>query len=116
MKNNIRFIFCLSLSVLLAAPAAAANEETTAFNELKAQADRGSSAAQYALAEKFAQGDGAPQDYVRAHKWFNLAAALGHENARQSRDLFSELMTPKQIAEAQKLARNWFAQHRGGEK
>ena len=46
-------------------------------------------------------------DYVSAHMWLNLAAAGGHDNAREARDSVAELMTRAQIAEAQRRAREW---------
>ncbi len=52
-------------------------------------------------------GLGVTQDYVRAHKWFNIAAARGYADAAKSRDMVAKLMTPAQIAEAQRLAREW---------
>ncbi len=55
----------------------------------------------------YSAGDGVPQDYVKAHLWFNLAAAQGNEDARELRDLWAKKMTPEQIAEAQRLAREW---------
>jgi hypothetical protein len=39
--------------------------------------------------------------------WFNFAASFGVEIAQKDRDRLSERMTPTQIAEAQKLAREW---------
>ena len=48
-----------------------------------------------------------PQDYVLAHMWFNLAASGGYKNANSNRDNVAGEMTPEQIAEAQKLAREW---------
>jgi hypothetical protein len=48
-----------------------------------------------------------PQDIVLAHMWSNLAAAQGNEPARGNRDLFASRMTPDQLAEAQRLAREW---------
>ena len=48
-----------------------------------------------------------PQDYVRAHMWFNLSAAQGNQDAAKNRDNIAKRMTPAQIAEAQKLAREW---------
>jgi TPR repeat protein len=60
------------------------------------------------------KGQGVPQDYVQAHMWYNLAAsrfsaseAEGRNSAVEFRDLTAALMTPAQIAEAQKLAREW---------
>jgi TPR repeat protein len=45
------------------------------------------------------------QDYVEAHKWFNLAADRGILNAAGNRDWLAKKMTPAQIAEAQRRAR-----------
>ena len=47
------------------------------------------------------------QDYVQAHKWFNLAAAQGNLSAAGNRDWLAKKMTPDQLAEAQRLAREW---------
>jgi hypothetical protein len=55
----------------------------------------------------YAKGQGVPQDYMQAHKWFNLAAVSGSENALKNREIVAGLMTPGQIAEAQKLASEW---------
>ncbi len=52
------------------------------------------------------KGEGVPQDYVEAHKWLNLAAAKDSQHAK-ARDLAAAKMTREQIAEAQRLAREW---------
>ena len=46
-------------------------------------------------------------DYVSAHMWFSLAAAQGHAFAEMFLRDTADKMTPDQIAEAQKLAREW---------
>jgi hypothetical protein len=43
--------------------------------------------------------------------WFILAAAQGHENAQKNEDIAASLFTPDQIAEAQRMAREWMAKH-----
>ena len=59
----------------------------------------------------YADGEGVPQDYVQAHKWFNLAAAsvpaAYREALVEARDDVAARMTPLQIVEAQRLAREW---------
>jgi TPR repeat protein len=55
----------------------------------------------------YAQGQGVPQDYVLAHTWFNLSAMQDHQQAITNRDITVRRMIPAQIAEAQKLAREW---------
>jgi uncharacterized protein len=63
--------------------------------------------AQLYLGIMYAEGRGVPQDYVRAHMWFSLAAARGEQRAIKTLDMAERRMTPAQIAEAQKLARDW---------
>jgi len=46
-------------------------------------------------------------DLIEAHKWFNLAASKGHEEASWCRADISEEMTAREIAEAQRRARQW---------
>ncbi len=70
-------------------------------------AEQGNVAAQTFLGNMYKTGRGVTQDYVQAHMWFNLVAAKGEETARKGRDLVAEKMTPAQIAEAQRLAREW---------
>jgi hypothetical protein len=41
--------------------------------------------------------------------WFNLAAAQGHADAVNNRDVIATKMSPEQLAEAQKLARECLA-------
>jgi uncharacterized protein len=70
-------------------------------------AEQGFAAAQTHLGVMYEEGRGVPQDYVEAHKWWNLAAAQGNADAVKNRDIVAKRMTPAQIAEAQKLAREW---------
>jgi len=56
----------------------------------------------------YAMGRGVQDDYVQAYLWFSLAAAQGHDSARNFRDnVLAEWITPAQLAEAQRLAREW---------
>ena len=59
----------------------------------------------------YANGLGVPQDYVLSHMWLNLAAASGETDGTKLREICERLMTPDQIAEAQRLAREWVAAH-----
>lgn len=63
----------------------------------------------FVLGIRYSTGRDVEHDMVAAHKWFNLAAMKGHQEARRSRaDLASE-MSAEQIAEAQRQARAWLA-------
>jgi len=77
-------------------------------------ADQGHAHAQSNLGRMYALGKGVPQDYVLAHMWFNLAISRftaseqeEREKTGKLRDITASTMTPDQIAEAQKLAREW---------
>jgi uncharacterized protein len=74
-------------------------------------ADQGDADAQNNLGFMYGNGNGVPQDYVQARMWWNLATALGNELARENRDIVAGMMTPSQIEEAQRLAREWLAAH-----
>jgi hypothetical protein len=78
-----------------------------ALKLLHQAAERGDVRAKYTLANMYQYGRGVPQDYVLAHMWWNLLAAQGFLPAQQLRDQLASKMTPEQIAEAQRLAREW---------
>ncbi len=68
--------------------------------------------AQYNLGFMYRKGQGVTQDYAQAHMWYNLAASRlppgeNRDKAVKNRDDVAKRMTPAQIAEAQKLAREW---------
>jgi TPR repeat protein len=69
-------------------------------------AEQGVAMAEFNLGLMYDDGRGVPQDYVQAHLWLYLAAAAG-EIAPQIADTLTEKMTPDEIAEAQRLAREW---------
>lgn len=64
-------------------------------------------AALFVLGIRYSTGRDVEQDVVTAHKWFNLAATMGHEDARSWRADIAREMTKAQIADAQKQARAW---------
>ena len=73
-----------------------------------AEASRGSSNAYYDLGVIYSTGsDGIDVDLIEAHKWYNLAALSGHEQSKVCRAEISLDMTAREIAEAQREARNW---------
>jgi len=75
-----------------------------------AEAARGNIAAYFDLGVAFSTGSqGAECDLIEAHKWFNLAAVGGHEEAKMCRADVSDEMTAREIAEAQRRAREWIA-------
>jgi uncharacterized protein len=75
-------------------------------------AERGDGQAQYNLGLAYARGEGVEQDLVKAHLYFNLAAARlndprGRAAAAKNRDHVAAEISPEQREQAQKLAREW---------
>ena len=64
-------------------------------------ADQGNTDAQIALGFLYKYGEGVRFDYVQSYKWFDLAGST------PDRDIVATMMTPAQIADAQRLAREW---------
>jgi TPR repeat protein len=90
---------------------------TEAVKWFRMAAEQGNVEAMDDLARMYVQGQGVPKNYVQAHLWFNLAAARRHPEPGHlnydagARDSLAEQMTPAEVAEAQRLAREWQSQH-----
>ena len=56
-------------------------------------------------------GADVPVDLVSAHKWFNLAALRGNQDAIRLRREIAAEMTVAQITTAQRAAREWITTH-----
>ena len=110
-------ILAAALALAWAAPAWAdydagrrawdAGRHGEALSAWRAAADRDDARAMLALGRLFIEGLGAPQDYVRAHMWLNLAASRGDAAALTERDALAARMTPAQVAVAQERAAAW---------
>jgi hypothetical protein len=56
-------------------------------------------------------GRDAALDLVSAHKWFNIAAMRGCAEAKSYRSELSREMSKREIATAQRMAREWLAKN-----
>jgi len=61
----------------------------------------------FELGMMYSVGRNVPVDYVTAHKWFNLAAMQGSDDAVRLRQEIAEQMSESEIAAAQRAARAW---------
>ena len=61
----------------------------------------------YVLGTRYSTGRDVEQDLISAHKWFNLAAMMGHDEARLARAELAREMSTADVAEAQRQARAW---------
>lgn len=75
-----------------------------------AAAAQGDVSAYFDLGVAYSTGShGACCDLIEAHKWFNLAAVAGHEDAPVCRAEVADEMNAREIAEAQRRAREWLS-------
>ena len=74
-------------------------------------AQTGAPDALFELGMLYATGRAVAADLVVAHKWFNLAAARGNREALSHRVEVAREMSTDQVAEAQRLAREWLQTH-----
>ncbi len=102
-QNNLGFMYVKGAGV--------PQDYAEAVKWFRFAAEQGNAGGQYNLGLVYGNGQGVPQDYVRAYMWFGLAAAQGDERARKNRNIVAEQLTPDQIIEAQKLAREWMEKH-----
>jgi hypothetical protein len=61
----------------------------------------------FELGMMYSIGRSVPIDYVSAHKWFNLAAMRGNQDAVRLRREIADQMSQGEIAAAQRAARAW---------
>ena len=115
---SLRFTITLVLSIVCLAVPACANykagleayergDYATALREWRPLAEQGDASAQYNLGLLYTNGQGVPQDFVQAYKWYYLASASGDKVSTQLREYLAKKMTPTQIVEAQELAQVW---------
>ena len=80
-------------------------------NDWFRKAEAGEPDALFNLGLIYSTGDGVPLDYISAHKWMSLAAMAGSSEARMVRAELARDMSPAELAEAQRQAREWQRAH-----
>jgi len=115
----MKLLYAMTISLVLAVGAGAvvaqdfqkgfaayqSGDYATALREWGTLAEQGDSSAQFNLGLMYRNGKGVLQDNVRAHMWYNIAAANGSKKSGEWRDEIAGLMTSADISEAQKMAR-----------
>lgn len=83
----------------------------SAGDVMDVSAQGGGADALFELGLMYCAGRDVEVNFVEAHKWFNLAALRGNDDAKTYRLELSREMTKKEIAAAQKSAREWLRCH-----
>lgn len=85
-------------------------DQSHIYNRVVA-AEQGEPDALYDLGLFYSTGQGVEQNFVEAHKWFNLAAMRGVRRAQVDRTELARDMSAYDVAEAQRQAREWLLKH-----
>ncbi len=88
----------------------------TALREWRPLAEQGHPLAQFNLSFMYSEGRGVTKDPVQSHMWMSLASSKlppgkSREDAIKALSTLAKWMTPAQIAEAQRLTREWLEKH-----
>ena len=86
-------------------------DDAEAVRWYRLAAEQGDALAQASLGFMYGNGDGVPVDLVFAYMWFDLSAAQGIETAQNNQERIERFITREQIAEAQRLSREWIETH-----
>jgi len=101
-----------NLGVMYANGRGVPQDDAEAVKWYRKATEQGYAKAQNNLGLMYYNGEGVSQDYVQAHMWYNLAASSSppgkdRDIAVKNREIVAKRMTPVEISEAQKLAREW---------
>ena len=116
-KTRLSLSIVVGLVLMLTLPAWADFQEgldaykrgdyDTALKEWRPLADQGLAAAQNNLGAMYINGEGVRRNYVQGYMWLSLAAKQGYKRAVSSQGQLEREMTPGELAEAERFAREW---------
>jgi len=86
-----------------------ARYELATKDVIESAAEGGAPDALFELGLMYCTGRDVDLDLVVAHKWFNLAAMRGNDDAKRYRMEIARELSKIEVARAQKLAREWLA-------
>ena len=84
-----------------------AKDEAKAVKWFRKAAEQNLADAQYILGVCYDSGEGVAKDEIEAYKWWLLAAGHGNDDAKYNMTIVENKMTREQIAEGQRLARDF---------
>ena len=100
-----------ALGLKYASGAGVPEDDVEAVRLYRLAAEQGHAGAQWLLGGMYGEGDGVPENDVLAYMWFRLSADQGNGSALESKEWIEGGMTREQIAEAQRLSREWIETH-----
>ena len=110
VSQSRRAEFCpaqYNLGLCFYAGEGVAKDQVEAVKWYRKAAEQNYAKAQYNLGVCFYNGNGVAKDWVEAYRWLLLAARQGDEDAKKNLTAPERKLTPEQIAEGQKRARDF---------
>jgi TPR repeat protein len=98
-----------NLGVLYASGEVLEKDMALAIQWWRKAAEQGQPSAQFNLAQALVEGKAVPKDLVEAYKWYHLAADRGDRDAARMRNALGVELSPEEVAEALKRAREFKA-------
>ena len=95
-QNNLGALYDTGLGV--------PKDHAEAVRLYRLAAGQGHAGGQFNLGLMYSRGEGVLQDYVAAHMWYEIAFANGVELGRFMFTSLASLLTPEQVADAQRRA------------
>jgi TPR repeat protein len=96
-----------SLGVCYANGQGVTKDDAESVKWFRKAAEQNLADAQYNLGVCYDSGEGVAKDEVEAYKWWLLAAGQGNDDAKYNMTIVENKMTREQIAEGQRLARDF---------
>ena len=96
-----------ALGVRYAKGQGVAKNKAEAVKWYRKAAEQNVADAQYNLGVCYDSGEGVAKDEIEAYKWWLLAAGHGNDDAKYNMTIVENKMTREQIAEGQRLARDF---------
>ena len=94
MKNYLSIILLVLLS---------SSVQSDDFAETLKLAEQGDARAQFNLGVMYSNGEGVPENDIKAYVWWSMAKVNGNKGAKNNIEIFKKKMTKEQIAKAQEL-------------
>ena len=86
-------------------------DHTKAAYWYRKAAEQGDAPAQWSIGTMYFTGTTSAKDLVQAYAWWSVAARQGFKHTKYNKGIAKELMTPAQIAEAQKLSSKYWEKY-----
>ena len=96
-----------NLGVCYAIGQGVTEDDAEAVKWFRKAAEQNYADAQYNLGVCYDSGEGVAKDEIEAYKWWLLAAGQGNDDAKHNMTIVENKMTREQIAEGQRLARDF---------